>query len=99
MFFGVVVMVTRSRSLEFDLVALGIGCLAGAIAGGGSQLFQRSSTESFDDVNPLNTDFRSNLKRTYRAAAKLNFPLYFALALGVLGVVLLVIAGILKLFG
>ena len=86
---------SNSKSLVFDLTTIGLGSLLGAFLLSTSYLLQRYRTASWDDVNPLNTDPRSNLKRAYRASALLNWPMYFALGFAIIGVVLLCTAGVL----
>lgn|SRR5487761_2173127 len=93
---GIIAAVVRSRSLEFDLTVIGIGCFVTAIIMATSLMMRRARTESWDDINPLKTDVRSNMMRAYRASAKSRMPLYWALGFGILGAILLVAAGILQ---
>lgn len=58
---------------------------------------QRDQTAGYEDVNPLNTDYRSNMKRALYQNARTKTMSYLALGSAVLGVALLLAAEIVAL--
>ena len=98
MIIGIVAATLRPKSLEFDLTVIGICSFVTALVMVTSLFLQRQRTSSWDDLSPLKTDVRSNMMRAYRASAKLSWPTYCAIGFGVLGALLLLVAGILQLF-
>ena len=89
--------ISGSNSQVFDLVVISIGCFLTALLIASSMMMRRVRTEEGDQINPLDRDFRSNIMRAYRDSSKLKWPFYWAIGLVILGIVLVVIAGILQL--
>jgi hypothetical protein len=79
------------------LVVCGIICLVMAVVSLGAGRMQRDQTAGYEDVNPLNTDYRSNMKGALYQNARTKTMSYLAIGSAGLGVVLLLAAAIVAL--
>jgi hypothetical protein len=91
-----IALLAGGRSIRDDFLALGIICIVVAVVSAASW-FQTRRRMAAWDIIPLDYGAWSNVKRAYETSAQRKWTLYFFGGMAVIGVVLLLIAGVMSI--
>jgi hypothetical protein len=95
-FVGALTATQSAKSIQEDFLALGLICIACGLVSVLTWFKTRRRTSTWD-VNPLQNDVRSNLKRAYHASAQIRWTMYFSWGVVAVGIVLVIVAGAMSL--